>query len=94
MPEPLLPIKEINDLKSAHRRAKTRRDADRIKAVVLVGKGWTVAHVAEALLMDEDSIRSYWRRYRSGGLDALCKDEYSGRKGRLDETQIEELEAH
>lgn len=36
-----------------------RREADRIKAVVLLDKGWTAAEVAEALLLDEDTVRNY-----------------------------------
>jgi hypothetical protein len=43
MDELLLPLPEIAKLKAAHRHAKTRREADRIKAVVLLGKGWTPA---------------------------------------------------
>lgn len=63
-----MPPPEIAELKAAHRHAKTRREAHRIKAVVLFGKGWTAAEVAEALLLDEDTVRSYLARYRRGGL--------------------------
>jgi transposase len=94
MGEVLLPLPEIAKLKAAHRHAKTRREADRIKAVVLLGKGWTAAEVAEALLLDEDTVRNYGARYRAGGLGALGKDEYTGGRGHLDETQMQALEAH
>jgi transposase len=94
MDELLLPLPEIAKLKAAHRHAKTRREADRIKAVVLLGKGWTPAEVAEALLLDEDTVRNYLARYRQGGLQALREDGYVGGLGHLDETQRQALEAH
>jgi transposase len=94
MGEVLLPLPEIAKLKAAHRHAKTRRGADRIKAVVLLGKGWTAAEVAEALLVDEDTVRNYWVRYRAGGLRALQKDGYTGGLGHLDAAQMQALEAH
>lgn len=54
---------EIAEIKAAHRPGKTRREADRIKAVVPLGKGWTAVAVAvaEALLLDEGMVRSYRR---------------------------------
>lgn len=94
MGEVLLPLPEIAKLKAAHRHAKTRREADRIKAVVLLGKGWTPAEVAEALLLDEDTVRNYLARYRRGGLQALREDGYVGGLGHLDETQRQALEVH
>lgn len=94
MDERLLPLPEIAKLKAAHRHAKTRREADRIKAVVLLGKGWTPAEVAEALLLDEDTVRNYLARYRRGGLQALREDGYVGGLGHLDETQRQALEVH
>ncbi len=33
---------EISSLKKAHRAAKKKRDADRIKAIILLGTGWTI----------------------------------------------------
>lgn len=32
---------------------------------------------AEPLLLDEDTVRNYWTRYREGGLEALGKDGYA-----------------
>ena len=94
MDEVSLPVPEIAKLKAAHRHAKTRREADRIKAVVLLGKGWAPAEVAEALLLDEDTVRNYLARYRRGGLQALREDGYVGGVGHLDEAQRQALEAH
>ena len=38
-----------------HRQERERRSADRIKAVILLDKGWTRRAIAEALLLDEEN---------------------------------------
>ena len=58
---------EISSLKRAHRASKKKRDADRIKAIILLSTGWTIREVAEVLLLDE-TIRNYLKRYKTGEL--------------------------
>ncbi|SFI74018.1 hypothetical protein SAMN05428978_11441, partial [Nitrosomonas sp. Nm34] len=48
----LLTAQEIANLEVAHRQTKDKRYADRLKTVYLLGKGWSVTQVAEALMMD------------------------------------------
>jgi hypothetical protein len=45
---------EIKKLRLAHRLEKRKSKAYRINAVILLGTGWTVKQVAEALLLDEN----------------------------------------
>ena len=86
--------KEINSLKAAHRGCKDKRLADRIKAVVLLGTGWTVSATAEALLLDEDTVRAYTQKYLQGGLDALLTMRHKGSVPKLDSKQLESLDMH
>lgn len=51
-----LSIEELATLREAHRKEKKKRLADRLKAVYLLGSGWTAQKVSEALLVDEDTI--------------------------------------
>ncbi len=74
---------EISSLTKAHRAAKKKRDADCIKAIILLGTGWTAIKVAEALLLDDETVRNYIKRYKSGELDALLHDSYKGYSGKL-----------
>jgi transposase len=94
MPEIVLPTEELVRLRAAHRRARKKRDADRIKAVVLLASGWSVAEVAQALLLDEGTVRNYLQRYQQGGLPALLKEHYKGSQARLSAEALAELEAH
>ena len=86
--------KEINSLKAAHRGCRDKRLADRIKSVVLLGTGWTVSETAEALLLDEDTVRTYSQKYQQGGLDALLTMRHKGSVAKLDSKQLESLDKH
>src|SRR5690606_24126896 len=54
------------------------RYADRIKGVYLLGSGWPVGRVAQALMVDRESMGNHHKRYRKGGLMALLRTEADG----------------
>ena len=86
--------KEIADLERMHRSLRDKRQADRVKAVIALSKGWSAAQIAEILLFDEKTSRQYFARYQQGGLQALLNDNYSGAEPKLDEHQMSELEGY
>ena len=61
-----LSLDEISSLKRTHRTTKKKREADRIKAIILLGTGWTIRQVAEVLLLDDETTRNYFKRYNEG----------------------------
>ena len=89
-----LTTEEVRSLRALHRSCRDRRLADRVKAVVLLGTGWTVTDTAEALLLDEDTIRSYRQAYQQGGTDLLLTVHYQGSDPKLSPDQIRELDQH
>jgi transposase len=85
---------KIAELEKLHRSLRDKRQADRVKAVIALSKGWSSAQVAEILLFDEKTSRHYFDRYQKGGLEALLDDNYTGAEPKLNEHQISELDAH
>jgi transposase len=85
---------ELFRLRKAHRNAKEKWAADRIKAIVLLGSGWTLELTAEALMVDIETLRNWIERYREGGTKRLLERDYLGREGELDEEQQQELKVH
>ena len=85
---------ELSKLKALHRRTPQKRYADRIKAVILLGSGWSVGAVAEALLIDRNTVRQYYKLYQSGGTDHLLTMSYRGSQGYLTEEQLDALDEH
>jgi len=60
---------------------------------MLGGKGRTAADVDDALLVDPDTVRSYWKHYNKDGLDELLHMTYVGGEALLDEAQLAQLDA-
>jgi len=89
-----LTVQEVQYLRVGHRGCRDKRLADRIKAVVLLGTGWTLADVAEALLLDEDTVRQYVQLYQQGGVDGLLTLHYQGSQPKLTPDQRKQLDAH
>jgi len=85
---------QIASLKALHRLQRDRKKADRVKAVVLLGTGWTVAQVAEAFLVDEKTVRLWHEKYVRGGENELLALFYVGKEPLLSEIQQQELAKH
>lgn len=73
---------ERSELISRHRMEKRRRDADRIKAVLLSDDGWSYREISQALLLDEQTVSRHVEEYvsqqklsnNSGGSSSRLKD--------------------
>jgi transposase len=78
-------------LKYQHRQEKNRRVADRIKAVLLSDKGWTYRQIAEALLIDEQTIGRHVDEYKNNKKLRLSS---GGSTGKLSWVQSGELVKH
>ena len=85
---------QIASLKALHRTLRDRKKADRVKAVVLLGTGWTEQEVAEALLVDQKTICHWYEKYHTGGEKELLAMMYQGKSPLLNESQQTELARH
>ena len=89
-----IPDAELEALRAAHRTARAKRQADRIKAVVLLATGWSAEAVAEVLQIDATTVRNHFRRYQQGGLEALVNVAYRGSDCQLTDAELAYLDAH
>ena len=89
-----LEMKQVTELREAHRRALNVREAYRINAVILLSQGWKPVEVAKALLLDEDSVRTYFKRYNEGGIKELLRMSFAGGEALLNAEQLGELDRH
>ena len=85
---------QTNELRRAHRAAKNKKDADKIKAVYLLSRGKTPQEIAEVLMLDIDTIGNYRKRYEADGVSGLLKNNYFGSEPMLSCAEIEELSSH
>ena len=89
-----LSASELADLRAAHRGTRDKREADRIKAVILLARGWRAEDVADALLIDPNTVRNHFKRYQQGGLPGLLQVAYRGSDCELSEADLAVLDAH
>lgn len=89
-----LSVDQITELKQLHRGTRDKRGADRIKAVLLLGEGFSHVQVGKILLMDDDTVRGHGKRYLSDGIPGLLRDGRGGKKAFLDKSQMALLDMH
>lgn len=82
---------EIQELRVAHKSVKNKADAYRINAIILLGTGWSLDEVVDALLLDGETLRNYVMRYKQGGLEKLLEWNYKGGTSKLSMQDIELL---
>ena len=67
--------------------------ARRANAILLLDDGWNCAKVAEAFYLDDDTVRTWFKRYQAGGLDEMKVFDWKGRSGYLSRERMAELSA-
>ena len=69
------------------------RVARRANAILLLDRGWGCEKVSDALLLDDDTIRSWFKIYREGGVDALETFDFAGGHRALNAEQLASLKS-
>lgn len=82
---------ELAELWNAHRATRDRRLADRIKVVYDLGRGLKPEDVANFLMLDEKTVRQYFKTYKEKGIEGLLRTAYIGSESRLTPEQKAEL---
>ena len=90
----ILTEEEVLVLRKAHKQVRDKRLADRIKAILMVHRGFTYPQIIAALLLDETTIRRYVKSFKQNGLNGLLQFHYTGGQSRLIQTQELELKGH
>ena len=86
--------KEIKNLRIAHKKAKEKKYAYRIHAVILLGQEWNYSEVSDVLFTNRDTLRNYVVRYQKLGINGLLNDQYHGRSSQLTTNEIKLLDQH
>lgn len=78
----------------AHRKQKEKRIADRIKTILNLNDGYSFTEISKFLLLDDDTLRSYYDIYIRDGLDGLQSFNYVKGLSYLSSKEIEKLDMH
>ena len=69
------------------------RLARRANALVLLDRGMSCAEVSSVFLLDDDTVRTWFRLYREEGIEGLAGFGYEGSDGYLSVEQRKQLKA-
>jgi transposase len=89
-----LTAEELQELRVAHREAVKHKDARaayKINAVILLGNNWSTEEVAEALLLDDETLRNYVKKYQEKGFKGLIETFHLGGFSKLSAEQTTQL---
>lgn len=82
-------------LHQLHRTTKEKRTADRIKAIILLNKGYTQKEIASILMLDEDTISSWVKKFKSSiNIKIWLDNNYIAYKGKLNPEQLSQLKTY
>ena len=81
-------------LEEAHGAEKNKRQADRIKTILLLSDGYSHGEIERILLLDDSTTRRYEQEYHEGGIDELLSDHFTGGSSKLTDEQEQHLETH
>lgn len=82
---------ERENLITRHKNTRDKREADRIKLVLLVDDGWSYVQITKALFIDESTVCRHLEAYTS---DQRLKPNHKGSKPILAESESSGLSAH
>jgi len=84
---------QVIELRIAHREAKRTNAvaAYKINAMILLGSGWTLKRVKDALLLDDETLRNYIASYQLGGIEGLIKTNHTGKTCYLSDEELKML---
>ena len=85
---------QLLELRSAIWNEKSKPIADKLRAVHSFATGQTVSTIASVLVISEEKVRNYVKRYQHGGLSALTINNYQGSQCFLSENQLTALNQH
>lgn len=81
-------------LEEAHRAAQHKKQADRIKAILLLNEGFSYETIAHILRLNDSTVRRYGKEYEQTGIDGLLENHYHGSDPLLTNNQRIQLEAY
>lgn len=78
-----------------HRNTKGKKTADRIKAIILLNKGYTQKEIASILMLDDDTISNWIKKFNSSiNIKIWLDDNYIAYQGKLNPEQISQLKTY
>ena len=88
-----LTTEERKELQSLHKKGMKSKEADKIKAMLMLDDGYSKLEIARVLLIDDNTVRNWQRDFLDReSVENWLKDDYFGYQGKLNEEQLKQIE--
>src|SRR5512139_2559165 len=89
-----LTAQDISILTEKHYDSAYRKQADRIKTILFLNRGFSFEETAKLLLLDDTTVRRYFKEFKKTGVDGLLENHYHGSNSLLTAQEQSELTLH
>ena len=63
-----LTSEQIKEYRQMHKKTKFLKEGDRIKSILLLNKGYSYEEIAELLLIDDTTVRRWYKIFTDEGM--------------------------
>jgi len=85
---------ELDSLQEKYKEITDKKAAEKLKTVYALGVGKNVQEICNWYWLSESTVRSYFYKYKSGGIEELLKNNHQGSVGYLVDKELEELKIY
>lgn len=85
---------ELDSLQEKYKEITDKKAAEKLKTVYALGVGKSVQEICNWYWLSESTVRSYFYKYKSGGIEELLKNNHQGSVGYLVDKELEELKIY
>lgn len=89
-----LTSEQVKDYERRHRAEKKKQPCDKIKAILLLNRGFNHSEVASILLIDMTTVWRWHQIHQEEGLNGLLQDHYTGGTTKLNKEALLALDTH
>jgi len=83
---------DVTQLKILHKSVKDKRQADKIKTILMLNDGYTSIQISLILMIDNDTITNWKKKFiKSTNIETWLSYNYIGYDGKLNKFQLEDL---
>ena len=89
-----LSTEQKEELLSELKSERYRKNADRIRIILLLDQGEKYSDIQKFYFVDEGTIRNWRKRYVEGGIERLMNDQWKVKRCSLSPRQLDQLSTH
>jgi len=85
---------QVKEFQKMHKAEKRKQPSDKIKAILMLDRGFSFEEISRILLLDPTTIWRWYIAFKAKGIDGLFEDNFIGGTNKLTYEQLRSLTEH